>query len=193
MPSSTAAVVSSAGSRTDSPQMILLRILLLISLLIGGVWLSWHVPWEATLRLNVGAAAGQAHSIPLKETPIFAPPTRPSIDSFTKIANPYLDRSMYVIEVAPKRHEIFTRAAQWVVGSFFAFGLLGFFIQKKPVTSDVAYSLSLSLGFIVGTMASALLARVLENGDRLPWLSHCWTAGVAGAFVITFLRRRDLE
>lgn len=174
--------------------MTLLRILLVVSLLIGGLWNSWHVPWQGTFRLHIGASAGQPHTLPLKDAPFFAPPQKPSIDAFSKVANPFLDRSMYSIALEPRRHELFTRVAQWVVGSFFAFGVLGCVIQRKrrPVTSDVAYSLALSLGFIVGTMASALAARVVENGDRLPWLSQCWAIGVVGAFVITFLRRRAL-
>ena len=90
------------------------------------------------------------------------------------------------------RVALYGRFAFLVVATFFLYGGIGWFLTKPPRPADVAYSLSVSTGFLIGSIASAVTGRFVDTAARLPWLNLFWAAGVGTAFVVTLLSRRRL-
>lgn len=157
--------------------MGILRILLVLGLLAGCAFLVFRAPWIA--RLDPTAIEKQ-----MGNAPLWAPPATPALETFPGfVKGAKLSEELgarIVVEVA--RMAFFARACTTIVGLFLLFGIAGTIIQRRPATSDVAFSLWLSLGLVAGIVVSATIGRMGHGGTAVfPFLSECLLAGfVAG-------------
>ena len=165
--------------------MLILRVFLLVALLTGAGWLAFHVPWRAETTYNESKL-----SEPVGESPWYKPPTKPSLTVFKKRISPYLDPKTVDIRVVMDRKALFQRFALGVVVIFLVYGVLGYFLDPPPRGADVAYSLSLTAGYLLGSLASLITAQFVHTTSPLPWLHWFWTAGVLIALGATFLTRQ---
>ncbi|MGI8602696.1 MAG: hypothetical protein ACR2OZ_06805 [Verrucomicrobiales bacterium] len=165
--------------------MFLLRLCLLFGLAIGGAYLAFHVPWKASVEVN-----GITHTTKLDAAPYFRPPGKPRLEQFNGKVSPYLDPKTVVIQVWMDKVRLFARFAGLVVGAFFMFGVIGYFLDQKPVGLDVAFSLSLTSGFLAASVLCVLVARVAGRSDFLAWLPFFWAVGVVVALLATLRARR---
>lgn len=167
--------------------MLALRMLLLISLLGGGLWLAFHAPWKARAEV-----LGLTYRVELEDAPYFQPPAAPPLSAFEGKVSPYLDPQSVAVEVYLDRPRFFSRVAGLVIGSFFLFGVAGYFVDRRPLGSDVAYSLALSGAFLASSMACLLAARVADRPGLVRWMPIFWAVGAVGALVATVLARRSI-
>jgi hypothetical protein len=166
--------------------MFPLRILLLVLLVAEGLWLAWHTPWKAESIYN-----DVPMSAPLPEdAPFFRPPPKPNLTVFGNRISPFIDPATVEIRLSVDHVALYGRFALLMIGTFFIYGVIAWFLTKRPRPADVAYSLSVSTGFLVGLIASAVTGRFVDTPARLPWLNLFWAAGVGTAFVVTLLSRR---
>jgi hypothetical protein len=167
--------------------MFVLRLILLCSLVIGGVFLVFHVPWKASAELN-----GITHNIVIGDAPWFSPPPQPKLDQFKGKFSPYLDPKSVEVRVWMDKPGFFARFAGLVIGAFFVFGIAGWFLDRKPVGSDVAFSLSLTTGFLASSMLCLIVARLVDRDDVTAWLPFFWAGGLLVALLATVLSRRRI-
>jgi hypothetical protein len=165
--------------------MLVLRLILICSLFVGGGFLAWHVPWKATADFH-----GVTHEIALGTAPWFSPPSKPKLDRFKGKFSPYLDPKSLDIRVSIDDRALFARFAGLVVGAFFVFGVTGWFLDRKPVGSDVAFSLSLTTGFLASSLVCLLVARLLQRENVTAWLPYFWAGGLLLALLATVVARR---
>lgn len=197
--------------------MFILRLVLLAVLFAETAWLSWHTPWQAHASLawhaktevtrgsdilkNKQSVDGTAAvtdilnrdvplAAPLSDAPFFRPPPRPELKVFGGRISPFIDPQTVDITISVDRVRLYQRFAGIVVGTFFLFGVIGYFLTSRPRPADVAYSLALTTGFIAGSIASAIASQMTADRGPLPWLNLFWAAGVGIAFVITVTSRR---
>ena len=155
-----------------------LRILLVLGVLAACVYLALRAPWTARLDPT-------AIQIELGDAPLWRPPAAPALDTFpgfikgAKIS----DELGAGIVVELNRRAFFGRACGIIVGMFFVFGLVGTFIQRRPETSDVAFSLWLSLGLLVGIVVSATIGQ-MGGKTAFPFLSECLLVGFIAGLMI---------
>jgi hypothetical protein len=163
--------------------MPILRLLLLVVLLGAGSWLAWHVPWRADTRYN-----GVDLDARLPDAPYFSKPAaEPKV--FGNRVSPFLQPDSMEITVSIDRIALFQRFAAMVVGGFFVYGVIGYFLTSRPRPADVVYTLAITTGFIGGTVASAIASHLAPGRGPLPWLNLFWAAGVAIALVTATLGR----
>jgi hypothetical protein len=164
--------------------MPLLRLLLLVALLGAASWLAWHVPWKADTRHN-----GVDLTARLPDSPYFQSPASPPPKVFGNRISPFIQPGSIDIAVSIDRIALFQRFAAMVIGGFFMFGVIGYFLTDRPRPADVVYSLGITTGFIAGTVASAIAAQLVPGHGPLPWLNIFWVVGVAIALVTITLGR----
>ncbi len=164
--------------------MPILRLLLLVALLGAASWLAWNVPWRADTRFH-----GVDLTARLPDAPYFRQPATPHPKVFQNRISPFIQPSSVEITVSIDRVALFQRFATMVVGGFFLYGVIGYFLTAPPRPADVVYSLALTTGFIGGTVASAIAAHLVPGRGALPWLNLFWTAGVAIALLAATVNR----
>ena len=158
--------------------MGILRILLVLGLLAGCVFLAARAPWYA--RLDPTQIEKE-----LPAAPLWAPPETPALETFpgfikgAKISDE-LGASI-VIEL--NRRALFGRACGFVVGMFFLFGVTGTIIQRRPESSDVVFSLWLSIGLLGAIIVSGTIGH-LSGREVFPFLSECLAVGFFAGLVI---------
>lgn len=197
--------------------MFILRLILLAVLLAETAWLSWNTPWQAHATLAWHAKTEVTHgadilkkkpavdgsaavndilnrdvplAAPLGDAPFFRPPPRPELKVFGGRISPFIDPETVDITISVDRVRLYQRFAAIVVGTFFLFGVIGYFLTSRPRPADVAYSLALTTGFIAGSVASAIASQMAGDRGPLPWLNLFWAAGVGIAFALTVASRR---
>lgn len=153
--------------------MGILRIILVLGLVAGCAYLALRTPWTARL-------APSATTMELADAPFWAPPEKPQLNEFPGfVKTPEIPREEGInitidtgveIVVEVNRRLFFGRACGVIVGLFLLFGIVGTIIQRRPETSDVAFSLWLSLGMSGGILASATVGHLGGQGS-LPHLS----------------------
>jgi|GEM_PF-3063053 len=164
--------------------MPILRLLLLIALLGAASWLAWNVPWRADTRYN-----GVDLTAQLPDEPFFSKPAAPGPKVFGSRISPFLQPGSLEITVSMDRIVLYQRFALMVVGGFFLYGVMGYFLTSPPRPADVVYTLAITTGFIGGTVASAIASHLAPGRGPLPWLNLFWAAGVAIALVVATLGR----
>lgn len=164
--------------------MFKLRILLLIVLLGEAAWLIWHVPWRAE-----SVADERFASQSLGTAPWFSPPPAPQPKELTSSIMQYLEPHEVQTTVVVDGPVFFQKFAWLVVGTFFGYGLLGYFLTSRLRPADVAYSLALTMGYGIGFVASAIASYFIPDGGPLPWLSVFWALGIGLALLVTIRSR----
>ncbi len=165
--------------------MFFVRILLIITLLVEAVVISWNVPWRArasTLGMNYLAARPDA--------PFFKPPDKPTLRDFQGRVSEFLDPKTVDVVVEVDRQKLFDRIALAIVIPFFVFGLLGLLVQKRATTLDVAFSLALSGGIVLGTVGVAIVNSYRDSAlppSRMPLF---WAGGIALTCLLTVATRQ---
>lgn len=164
--------------------MPILRLLLLVTLLGAASWLAWNVPWQADTRYN-----GVDLTARLPDGPYFTKPPTPHPKIFGNRISPFIQPGSIDIETSIDRVALFQRFAGMVVGGFFIYGVIGYFLTSRPRPADVYYTLAITTGFIAGTVASAIASHLAPGRGPLPWLNLFWAAGVAIALITATLGR----
>ncbi len=164
--------------------MFKLRILLLVILMAEAGWLGWHVPWRAD-----STADGRQASQSVGDAPFFRPPPAPEPKALTTGIFQYLEPEEIETKVVLDGPAFFTKFAWLVVGTFFGYGVIGYFATSRPRPADVAYSLALTTGYGAGSVASLIASQFMPEGGPLPWLSVFWALGVGAALLITVRSR----
>jgi hypothetical protein len=164
--------------------MPILRLLLLVVLLGAASWLAWNVPWRAYTRYN-----GVDLTARIPDAPYFHQPATPHPKVFGNRISPFIQPGSLDITVSIDQIALYQRFAAMVIGGFFIYGVIGYFLTSRPRPADVLYSLAITTGFIAGTVASAIASHLVTDRGPLPWLNLFWTAGVAVAIIIVTLGR----
>jgi len=164
--------------------MPILRLLLLVAILTAAAWLAWNVPWRADTRFN-----GVDLTARLSDAPFFVTPATPSPTVFGNRISPFVQPSSIEITVSIDKIVLFQRFAAMVVGGFFIFGVIGYFLTSRPRPADVYYTLAITTGFIGGTIASGIAAQFAPGHGVLPWLNIFWAIGVAISLAAATLGR----
>jgi len=160
--------------------MAILRIILVVALIAGCVYVVTRAPWKARLDPTPFTAE-------LPDAPLWAKPEAPGIGVFEQFHKVPEGTEIVVIL---NRRKIFAMLSVVVVGLFFAFGLAGTIIQKRPDSSDVAFSLWLSLGLLGGVAASALIGQA--SGHQFSFFPECLLAGFVTGLLICIRSRARL-
>ena len=157
--------------------MGILRILLVLGLLAACAYLSLRAPWEA--RLDPTGFRKQ-----LGDAPLWAQPEAPALETFPGFVKgaKLSDELGAKIVVELKGREFFGRGLRHRRRLFFVFGVVGTIIQRRPETSDVAFSLWLSLGLLGGVLVSATIGHM--SGKNFPFISECLLVGFIAGLMI---------
>ena len=164
--------------------MPILRLLLLVTVLTAAAWLAWNVPWRADTRYN-----GVDLTAQLPDAPFFKAPPTPEPKVFGNRISPFVQPSSVEIAVSIDKIALFQRFAAMVVGGFFVYGVIGYFLTSRPRPADVYFTLAITTGFIAGTIASAIAAQIAPGHGQLPWLNIFWAAGVGISLAAAILGR----
>ena len=156
--------------------MGLLRLLLVVGLIAGCAAVAFRAPWQARL-------APEAFLHDLGNAPIWSPPEAPLLGEFEGFEMGAEPPEGTEIVVELKRRGFFGRFCIVIVMLFFTFGVIGTFIQRRPSSSDVVFSLWLSVGMVLGIFASATLGHMGSGREQFPFFSECLLVG----FVIGLL------
>lgn len=165
--------------------MGILRILLVVGLIAGSAFVALRAPWRASLKTDFTPTATFKE---LGNAPIWAPPATPKKGDFDEFEeqgdvppgtpgyNVVIDTGLQIVVELDKR-ALFGKACTVIVGLFFLFGITGTIIQRRPETSDVAFSLWLSLGMLGGIGTSVILGHAGVKSESLPYFSQCLLVG----------------
>ncbi|MDA0811794.1 MAG: hypothetical protein O3C21_05305 [Verrucomicrobia bacterium] len=171
--------------------MGILRILLVVGLIAGCAFVALRAPWRASLMTDFTPTATFKD---LGNAPIWAPPAAPKKGDFAEFGNQedippgtpgynvVIDTGLRIVVELDKR-ALFGKACTLVIGLFFLFGIAGTIIQRRPETSDVAFSLWLSLGMLGGVVTSTTLGQAGVKSESLPFFSEC----LLGGFIVGLL------
>jgi hypothetical protein len=172
--------------------MGILRILLVVGLIAGCAFVAFRVPWRASLTTDFTPTATFKD---LGSAPLWAPPAAPEKADFKEFGNQddippgtpgynvVIDTGLRIVVELNKR-ALFGKACTVIVGLFFLFGITGTIIQRRPDTSDVAFSLWLSLGMLLGIVTSASLGHAGIRSESLPYFSECLMVGFIAGLLI---------
>jgi hypothetical protein len=165
--------------------MTILRIILLVALFGGCAYVVMRAPWQAQL-------APSKISSDLADAPLWAPPEAPGIEAFEqfRFLKDGPPQGMEIVVVLNSR-KFFGLLSVVIVGAFFLFGIVGTIIQKRPETSDVAFSLWLSLGLLAGVVASAMIGQAMSR-EQFPFFSECFLVGFVAGLLIAIRSRTRL-
>ncbi|MGK0188843.1 MAG: F0F1-type ATP synthase assembly protein I [Verrucomicrobiales bacterium] len=167
--------------------MGILRILLVLGLIAGCAYLALRAPWTARL-------APSGTTVKLGDAAIWAAPETPPLDAFPGFGEsseaPRVDDGIRITVdtgvqavVELDRRAYFGKACVVIVGLFFLFGIIGTIIQRRPETTDVAFSLWLSLGMLAGILTSATVGH-FRGQETLPLVSLFMLVGFLMGFII---------
>ncbi|MCB1095490.1 MAG: hypothetical protein KDN22_07905 [Verrucomicrobiae bacterium] len=173
--------------------MGILRILLVVGLIAGCAFVALRAPWRASLTTDFTPTATVKD---LGNAPIWAPPATPKKSDFKEFSgqddiqpgtpgyNVVIDTGLRIVVELDKR-AMFGKACTVTVGLFFLFGIAGTIIQRRPDSSDVAFSLWLSLGMLLGIVTSASLGHAgVVRSESLPYFSECLLVGFIAGLLI---------
>lgn len=164
--------------------MTILRVVLVLALLAGCSCIAFMAPWQARL-------APDFFTTDLGSAPVWQKPEAPGIEAFEIFENLSEPPQGSEIVVELNKRKIFGLLSLVVVGSFFLFGLAGTIVQRRPETSDVAFSLWISIGMIGGVIVSGMLSQAMNKG-QFPFFSECLLVGFVAGLMIAIRSRTRL-
>lgn len=164
--------------------MSILRILLVLGLFAGCTYIVSQAPWKAFLEPAM-------FHVDMGNAPLWSPPETPGLDQFDGFYEGAEVPDGAEIVVKLNRRVFFGRACVIIVGLFFAFGILGTLVERRPESSDVVFSLWLSIGMLLGIVVSVSLGHAAGT-EQFPYFSECLLAGFVVGLLIALKSRTRL-